>query len=254
MKIISYKLSRTGATAEGDSTFGLRRGPPNSETANSRWSWLYKISGVAALIAGALLLIAMASLIVEALQPDWISPFQNWLIVIFKLHAGFSAVEINLLHVLNFLDIAILALVGTMYLGLYAALMRTSRIWSIIALVQPFLGIVIFIATANAGRSTVMGAGLVISAVMLRSNIFKRVTAYVGILANVILLIGDFSAGIIPSSITVATLFGIGYVLLTTWFFLIAQGLFSRKWSSLAYEQEGMILSSKISKKRRFLW
>jgi len=136
------------------------------------------------------------------------------------------------LHVLNFLDIAILALVGTMYLGLYAALRRTSRIWSIIALMQPFLGIVIFIATANAGRSTVMGAGLVISAVMLRSNIFKRVTAYVGILANIILLIGDFSAGIIPSSNTVATLFGIGYVLLTIWFFIVAKTLFSQMGSA----------------------
>ena len=172
------------------------------------------------------------SLITEAQQTGWLSAFQNWLIVIFKLHAGFSSVKINLLHVLNFLDIAILALVGTMYLGLYAALRRTSRIWSIIALMQPFLGIVIFIATANAGRSTVMGAGLVISAVMLRSNIFKRVTAYVGILANIILLIGDFSAGIIPSSNTVATLFGIGYVLLTIWFFIVAKTLFSQMGSA----------------------
>lgn len=202
----------------------------NTETADSRWSWLYKISGAAALIAGILLLIAMISLIISVLQPGaingWLSLFQNnWLIVIFKLQAGFSGVQIALMHVLNFLDIAILALVGTMYFGLYAALRRTSKIWSIIALAQPFLGIVIFIATKRTGRSAVMGAGLVISVVMLQSNIFKKVTAYMGILVSVILLVGDFSVGIPPLNI-IATLFGIGYVLLMTWFFLIARRLF----------------------------
>lgn len=202
----------------------------NTETADSRWSWLYKISGAASLIAGILLLIAMLSLITAVLRPGtingWLSPFQNnWLIVIFKLHAGFSGVQIDLLHVLNPLDIAILALVGTMYLGLYAALRRTRQILSIIALAQPFLGILIFIATKTAGRSTLMGAGLVISVVMLRSNIFKKVTAYMGILASVLLLVGDFSAGI-PHLNIIATLFGIGYVLLMTWFFLIARRLF----------------------------
>lgn len=202
----------------------------NTETADTRWSWLYKISGATALTAGMLLLIAMISLITAVLQPGtvngWLSPFQNnWLVVIFKLHAGFSGVQIDLLHVLNLLDIAILALVGTMYLGLYAALRRTSKIWSIIALAQPFLGIVIFITTRTAGRSTVMGAGLVISVVMLRSNIFKKVTAYMGILASVLLLAGDFSASI-PHLNIIATLFGIGYVLLITWFFLIARRLF----------------------------
>jgi len=41
----------------------------------------------------------------------------------------------------------------------------------------------------------VMGAVLVISAVMLRSDIFSRSTAYMGILAAVLLLVGDLSAG-----------------------------------------------------------
>ena len=184
----------------------------------------------AALIAGVVLLLAVIDLIIPSFRlgtPNgWVSLFQNnWLMVIFKLHAGFSGVQIDLLHILNFLDIAILVLVGTMYLGLYAALRRTSRIWSIIALALPFLGLVLFIATKTAGRSAVMGAGLVISVVMLRDNIFNRVTAYVGILASVLLLVGDFSAGVLHSNI-ITTLFGIGYVLLMTWFFLIARRLF----------------------------
>jgi hypothetical protein len=201
-----------------------------SETVKISTRMVYKIAGVAASMAEILLLVAMISLIASVLLPGattgWLLPFQNnWLIVIFKLHAGFSGVQMDLLHVLNFLDIAILALVGTMHLGLYAVLRRTSKIWSIIALAQPFLGIVLFIATKTTGRSSVMGAVLVISVVMLRSNIFKKVTAYMGILASVLLLAGDFSAGIPPLN-SIATLFGIGYVLLMTWFFLIARRLF----------------------------
>jgi hypothetical protein len=199
---------------------------------DSRWTWLYRVGGTAALITGLGLLTAMISLIVLGLQPDatndWFSRFQNnWLIVIFKLHAGFRGVQSDLLHGLNFLDMAILALVGMTCLSLYAALWRTSRIWSIIAMVHPFLGMVIFVATKTAGRCTVMGAGLVISCVMLQSRgrVFGKITACVGILASVLLLAGDFSVGI-PHSNIVATLFGIGYVLLIIWFFLIGRRLF----------------------------
>lgn len=203
----------------------------NIESTDSASKPLYKVAGAASLTTGVLLLIAMISLITSVLQSStpssWLLPFQNnWLIVIFKLHAGFRGVQADLLHILDFLDIAILALVGTIYLGLYVALRRTSEIWSIVAAIQPFLGIVLFIATKTAGRSGVMGAGLVISLVMLRSNIFNKVTAYTGILASVLLLAGDFSAGVIPPLTIVATLFGVGYVLLMTWFFLIARRFF----------------------------
>ncbi len=203
----------------------------NTENTDSSWSWLYNISGVAALMAGILLLIAMVSLITAVLQlgatNGWLSSFQNnWLIVIFKMHAGFGGAHIQLLHVLDGLDIAILALVGTMFLGLYVILKRTSRIWPIIAAVQPFLGMVLFIATKTAGRSGVMGAGLVISVVLLRSNIFEKVIACVGILAALLLLVGDFTSGIIPPSAIMAALFGVGYVLFITWLFMIAGRLF----------------------------
>jgi hypothetical protein len=220
----------------------IREEMPNRATrlrgADSRWSWLYKISGAAALLAGVLLLVGMINLIITVLQPGtingWLSSFEdNWLIVIFRVHAGFSGAQVGLLHGLDFLDTVILALVGTMYLGLYAALKRTSRIWSIIAAIQPFLGIVLFVATKTAGRSGVMGAGLVISLVMLWSRTFDKATACIGILASVLLLAGDFSAGVISPSIVVTTFFGVGYVLLTTWFFLVAQRLFRLGWGVL---------------------
>jgi hypothetical protein len=198
---------------------------------NYRLNWLYKISGTAAVIAGALLLIAALNLIVVGFHPGTINgrplPFQdNWLVVIFKLLAGFTEVRMSLLHVLNFLDIAILALAGLTVLGLYIALRSTSKIWAMIALAQPFLGILLFIATQNAGRSSVMGAVLVISFILLRNKFFNRSTAYLGILASVLLLAGDFTAGLIPPTYLMAALFGLGYVLLILWFFLIGRNLF----------------------------
>jgi hypothetical protein len=197
---------------------------------DSRWRSLYKVTGTAALMAGVLLLIGMPSPITAFLPSggtsSWLPALQdNWLIVIFKLHAGFNGAQIGLLKVPSLLDIGILALVGIMYLGLYGALRRTSRIWSLVAAMQPFLGIVLFMATNSAGRSAAMGAGLVISLVMLRSGIFNRSIAYLGIAASVFLLIGDFSAGIPPSAI-IAILFGMAYVLFIVWLFLIGQRLF----------------------------
>jgi len=204
---------------------------PSNQNADFKGKTLYKTGGLAALIAGGLFLIAVIDLAITVLRPgtiiDWLSPFHNnWLIVIFKLHAGFSGVQLDLLHVLNYLDVAILVFVGITILGLYTILKSSSRIWSFIALIQPFLGVLLFIATKNAGRSSVMGAVLVISIVMLRNNIFHRAVAYMGILAGVLLLTGDFSAGIIPPFIIVAALFGSGYVLLMAWFFLVARRLF----------------------------
>jgi hypothetical protein len=209
----------------------LHRDGANTETADFNKKSLYLVSGITALVAGLLLLIALISLIISLIQPgainSWLSLFQNnWLIIIFKLYAGFGGTQINLLHNLDFLNLAILVLVGALLLGLYVALSRTSRIWSTIALAQPFLRIILFIATKTAGRSAVRGAALVISVVMLRSNIFNKVTAYMGIPANVLLLTGDFSAGVIPPLAIVATLVGIGYMLLMTWMFLIAYMIF----------------------------
>jgi hypothetical protein len=202
----------------------------DAESQNFNWNWLYKVSGAAALILGLLFLAAIISLIAASLQHGTInaglSLFQNnWLVVLFKLNAGFDGVQFDRLYGLNPLDIAILMLVAMMVLGLYPALRRTSRIWSLVAAVMPILGIILFIATKLAGRSGVMGTGLVISFVMLRSNIFGRLTAVLGILASLLLLAGDFGTTANSHSTIVAILVGIGYVLLMTWFFLVGRRL-----------------------------
>ena len=77
----------------------------------------------------------------------------------------------------------------------------------------------LFLVTRNTGRSAAMGAALVISLVMLRSRIFARAIAYLGIVATMLLLVGDFSAGIQPTP----PLWRVchRYVLFTTWFVLV---------------------------------
>jgi hypothetical protein len=201
-----------------------------SQPVDWRLNWLYKISAAAAMIAMLLLLIGVPSLLSSVLPAvgirSWLSAFQdNWLIVIFKLHAGMPGTRIGMLQGVDLVDSAVLTLAAITHLGLYAALRRTSRTWSVVAAIQPFLGILLFVVTKNAGRSAVMGAGLVVSLVMLRSATFRKTTAYFGIASNVLLLIGDFSASMPPSRV-VATLFGLAYVLLIAWFFQVGQRLF----------------------------
>ena len=200
----------------------------NSETRNSRWGWLCKIGGVSALIIGTLLLIGMMSLIVSVLQPrtanGWLSLFENnWLVKIFILHAEFSDIHADL-HGLNLLDIFILLLVSVICLSISTIFRNARKVWSLIAFALSVIAIIIFLASQIAGRSTVMLAVLIISFVMLRDKTFSKLTVYIGILASVFLFVGDLTVGVRSNLIT--AIFSIGYVLLITWFFLIAQSLF----------------------------
>jgi len=179
-----------------------------------------------------LFLIGIVGIITVDRQPTaangWLTPIQdNWLVVLFKLNAGFSGVQPDLLQVVNLLDIVIMALFGTMFLALYVALRRTSRTWSVVAASLPFLGIAIFLITNTAGRSGLLVGGLIISAVMLRSDVFSKVSAYVGMVASAVLFFaGDIGSAIFSSSNLIAILIGIGYVLWMIWFCLIARKLF----------------------------
>jgi hypothetical protein len=200
----------------------------STETRDSRWSWLYKIGGVAALITGVFLLFGLISLIVLLFQPsitnNWLLLFQNnWLVKIFKMHAEFSGIHADL-HGLNLLDIVILLLVSTLCLSLSATFKSARKVWSLIAFALSGIAIILFLVTQLAGRSTVMLAVLINSFVMLGDKIFSKTTIYTGILASILLFAGDLTVGIHSNGITI--LFGVGYVLLTTWFFLIAQTLF----------------------------
>ena len=201
-------------------------------TSNPRWYWLYRVGGVAALMISVLFLIGIVGVITAGTQPTlasgWLTPFQNnWLVVLFKLNAGLSDVQPDSLNVLSLLDVAIMALFCPLFLALYVVLRRASAAWTVVAASLPFLAIPVFLITCMAGRSGLLLAGLIISAVMLRAETFGKASAYVGIAAGALLLFGgDLATAIFSSSSTIAILIGIGYVLWVIWLFLVARRLF----------------------------
>jgi hypothetical protein len=197
---------------------------------DARLTWLYRLAGAAALAVAAFLIVGLIGLAGAALQLDAANglslPYRdNWLIVIFKIHAGFGGDQTAQLHVVNALDITVVALVGMVCLGLTAALRGHSRgrlLILLIAAACPFVGIPLLVATGSAGRSGVIAAVLIISIVMLRSDVFRKRVVFVGILSGLLLAIGDIGAGLIPPTAVVAALFGIGYLLLVAWSCLVA--------------------------------
>jgi hypothetical protein len=211
----------------------IHRPESRTETDASHWSWFNLVGSTAALSVGIMLLAAVPSFVLAGLQPlhgpAWLSPIQdNWLMIIFKLQAGLLSKPPDPLYGWNPLDFTILALAGATYLGLYASLKRTGKFLALIALVQPFFGMALFLLTKTAGRSAFMGAEIVISLLMLRSQRVKKFIAYLGIVAGVLLLAGDLGVAMAPS-VVLATLTGMGYILGITWFFLIAHWLIQLK-------------------------
>jgi hypothetical protein len=187
---------------------------PHVETADSRWSWLYKIGGAAALFGVAIYLIHLIVFFVWG-QPEtalgWFTLFES------NKLGGLLAFE--LLLVIS----SALAIATT--LALYVALRRVNESLMVIALAVGLVEAVVFIvarpalemlylsegyaaATTDAQRAMFLAAGetmlatfngtafhlsinlfsiyfLIVPIVMLRSHIFGRVTAYMGILAAI---------------------------------------------------------------------
>jgi len=198
------------------------------KTESLKWKNLYKLSSAIALSLGILFLITAIGFIISILWTEfnngWYSLLQsNWLIVIFKLHDGLINIQADPLHGLNILDIFILVLFSLMSFGLNNALKKVNKIWPLIAFVLTVITIILFIVTQAAGRSTVMLSVMIFSFVMLKNNTFSKVTIFTGIFAGVFLFVGDLTVGINSNIITI--LFGIRYILLSTWFFMIAQTL-----------------------------
>lgn len=187
----------------------------DAETADSRWSWLYKIGGAAALFSVAIVPIQFVIFILwppPATALGWFTLFQN------NKLGGLLAFE--LLFPVN-------AAFGiTTTLALYVALRRVNESLMAIALALGLVEAVAFIvarpamemlylseryaaATTDAQRALFLAAGeavwatfngtafhvgynlfsiyfLIVSVVMLRRPIFGRVTAYMGILAAIL--------------------------------------------------------------------
>ena len=197
----------------------------NAETSGSDWKSLYRIGGVAALISGIFFrrnIAAEIGLFSEYKPPVTVS---NWFVLL-------QSNRLLGLSYLNIFDIVNYALVGLMFLALYAALRRTNKSYMAIATILSFLGIAVYFAsntalsmlslseqyaaaTTDTQRTILLAAGeamlainrfsspgahpdtggyvslfliaiagMITSVVMLRSDVFNRATAYVGILAS----------------------------------------------------------------------
>jgi len=151
---------------------------------------------------------------------------ENWLVVIFQIISGQDPLAVTRLSQTNLLDITILILTGISFLGLYFSLKKSSRIWSLVGLALPFLGIVVFLLTKTAGRSAFMAAILVFSAVLFKSKLYGKGVAVTGLLAGILLFLGDFTASG-PQSVPLVILFALGYLLAIVWLLLIAYRLLS---------------------------
>ncbi len=216
---------------------------------HTNWKPLYRIGGVAALIIAGLTVIQAIIFIA------WPPP--GTVIGYFTLLQNNRL--LGLLS-LDLLSIAIIALMGLIWLTLYVALRRTSQSFMAIALTLGIVSVALYFAsntafnmlslsdqfaaaTTDAQRSMFLAAGqamlaiyqgtafdvyyvlggvvgLIISAVMLRSTIFSKVTAYVGILMSVLMFVP-------PTVGTIGLYFSlISLVPLTIWCILIARRFF----------------------------
>lgn len=241
------------------------------ENAEPAWKSLYKIGGVAALLAVFVFrrnLAAELGLLMNlgiirgvpttplASASDWFTLFQdNWL-------AG--------LTFMNFFDLVEYALLGLVFLALYGALRQANRSAMVIATTAGLVGITVYFAsnqafamlalnerysaaTSEAQRAIyqaageallainnpdsiyqgtgiyvsfflVLFAGLIISFVMLRSDVFSKATALTGILANGIGLCYFITIAFTPAIYWIPH--PISAPFRVTWYFLIALRLF----------------------------
>jgi len=240
-------------------------------TEDHPWKALYKIGGIAALMAvfvfrrnlGAELSLLAIFGIIDGVPTtplvtatDWFRMFQeNWLVG---------------LTLLNFFDLVEYALLGLIYLALYGALRQTNRSAMIIATTAGLVGITVYFASnqafamlalseryaaattdiqrfmfqaageallaANNPDSIYQGtgiyvslflvllAGLITSVVMLRSDIFSKASAVVGILANGIGLCYFITLAFLPAIYWLPH--PISAPFRVVWYFLIALRLF----------------------------
>jgi hypothetical protein len=233
-----------------------------AQAGQDRWRSLYRIGAVAALIAvvvfrrhfGAELMLLMDMGVIGMEAPssvyDWFSLLQD------KQFLG--------LILLDLFDIVNYVLVGLIFLALYGALRRANKVAMTVATASDLVGVAVYLASnqafallslsdqyaaantdamrakflaageallavhdpagVNLGLLLVALGGLVASVVMLRSRVFGKVTATVGVVANSLVLTYFV---VLPLAPTIAFLFpATSAPFRLLWYILIARRLF----------------------------
>lgn len=229
----------------------------NPEPIDPAYKGLFKLGGVAAWIAAALIL---GEAIAFAFYPQP-GPISDWF-MLFQRNP--------LIGLLDFwiLELPMYAMFALVFLTLYILLRKANAGWMAIALVLALLGMGVFFATNNpfamlsvsnqyatattdadrsiflaAGQALLVNtnqraiggfnmglflvsiAGLIISLVMLQSHTFSRSTAIFGILANAFSL-ADYLRQVLTSSPMIALLVILpSMILLIIWYIMIGRRL-----------------------------
>jgi hypothetical protein len=228
----------------------LTQNPPtDAKIADSNWKSLYKVGGAAALVMA--VFIPIQAIIFVIWPPP--STVTGWF-TLFQRSPLLGLLDMDLLLIVD------QVLVGLVFLALYFVLRRASQSFMAIALTLGLVGIATYFAsttafnmlslsgqyaaaTTEAQRATFLAAGqtmlsiwqgtafdvgyvlagigfLIIGVVMLRSTVFGKKTAYVGILLGVMSLVP-------PTAGTIGLFFALGSLVpLEIWDILVARRLF----------------------------
>jgi hypothetical protein len=221
----------------------------NAEMADSSWKSLYRVGATVALIMVVVFfpiqIIAFSMAPIPTTVIDWFTLLQN--------NRLLGILDLDLLYVAD------QALLIPLFLALYYALRRANKAYMAVATILGIVGATVYFATNNAfsmlylsdqyaaaatdaQRSLFLAAGetsiaisqgtgwyvfnvlasvalLIVSVVMLRSSIFSKATAYVGILGSI------FGLAFFVPTAGIAFLF-ISAFALQIWFVLIARKLY----------------------------
>lgn len=185
---------------------------------------LKKVGFIASMTLGIILLAALIALVISEFYPANDTKIalllsSNWLLTIFKIHTGLISNNPNPLIGINLYDILILTLLLIINSSLFSISQKNNRIWLVISMTLLFLGIIIFILSQLAGRSAFMASGIFISVFLIRFQ--NKTSGLIGIVSNLLLLLGDFTVG--PHLSFIAPLFLFGYILLIIWTFNISK-------------------------------
>lgn len=186
-------------------------------------AWLNKLGGVAALALSVVFLFGASWPVWR--PTGWLASLQNnWLVILYRINAA-NASE-DLLIAQNFIDLFIFFLFVILFVMLGSTLWRTNKLWSAITAILPFLGLILFLITHEAGRSALLLESIIVGVIMLRSDSSSRLAAYAGIAGGALLLVaGDFATAMFQPSMLIAASIALGYLLWIAWLMMMGRSL-----------------------------
>ncbi|UCG04181.1 MAG: hypothetical protein JSW11_09380 [Candidatus Heimdallarchaeota archaeon] len=194
----------------------------SSRNESPMWKYIYAIGGIASLIIAVIFFTALIELMTGTFEF-----FQNnFVIRLIKLHAEYNESANELLQGVNILDLSILVFVCLTVIAFYPTLRNVNETLAIIAICQPFIGILLFLITQEIGRTTTFSTALTISAIILwydRSD----TSAFLGVISAGLILIPDISFMFTYSEV-LAIIMSTGYLLFIPWWFLSSLKLFQQ--------------------------